>query len=411
MSRFNDFISTLDTPGARRVPAEGVPEADTSNVEIIIDKKTGAIRQAGADTRGKWVEDMRRLCERSLYEFLRRILGRKYLTPTLHRPLCDNLQSSHKKRKLRLYPREHCKTTIVCHGVPLHMVIQPAESNCYFPGMPGTDTRILLSGETEDLATRNIRVLRNVAESNALFRGLWPHCVWDKSNSPRSEGKSWNDLALVFPRRAEFPEATVTARGVGGAITGMHPNVLIKDDLISFNARNSEAEMGTAIDWHVASRGLIEGNDAALEFIIGTRWAVYDLYSYIIENDPLMDVEIRSAIEEGTVIYPEAFSLEKLDRLRKEFGVLYPLLYLNTAVGAGVTDFDMADLRYYEIRGRSITFKEDESDLILDQRAQREPDAPEQAPSPTTGEVDVGHPGSRLAWFRSKYGPREQAVS
>lgn len=397
MPTFNDFLDSLTPPP----PATRDERDDDTPVELVVESRTGKIRQAGADTRGAWVEDFKRDCERSLFKFCVGVLGRKYLTPALHKPLCDDLQRVPPHRKLRLYPREHCKTTIVGQGLPLHLIIQPADSNMYFPGMAGTDTRLLLSGETEALASRNLRVIRNVAESNNIFRGLWPHCAWSNQRTPRSEGKAWNDLELVFPRAAEFPEATITARGVGGAITGMHPNVLVKDDLISFEARNSEAAMSTAIEWHKASRGLIEGNDRALEFIIGTRWAVFDLYSYIIDHDPLMNVEVRGAIEDGAVIYPEAFSLDKLDRLRKEFGNLYPLLYLNTPVGAGVTDFDTAELRQYTIHGRKITFTEDLRDI----REAAEPDEPQEAPVGVATSEDDPFLSRRMAYLRSRHQP------
>lgn len=388
-------------PDVRSTPLAPEPP-DT--IEIVVDKRTGAIRQAGADGASAFIADFKRHAESSLYYFAKAVLGRHYLTDTLHKPLCASLQTVPPRRKLRLYPREHGKTSIVGQALPLHLLIQPKDRNPYFAGMDGRDTRILLSGETEKLASRNLGVIQGVAESNPIFRALWPHCVWDKP--PRHV--AWNALELVFPRDTIHPESTVTARGVGGAITGMHPNCLIKDDLISLEARNSEAVMQTAIEWHVASRGLIEGNDSALEFIIGTRWAMWDLYAYIIERDPLMDKDVRAAIEEGVVIYPESFTLDKLDRIRKDMGILYPLLYLNTAVGAGVTDFDMADVRTYDIQGRAIVFKEDTADLILSQRAL--PDAPAALPDQRPSSADLGHPGSRLAFLeRRRYAPTEAA--
>jgi len=44
-----------------------------------------------------------------------------------------------------------------------------------------------------------------------------------------------------------------------------------------------------------------------LEFIIGTRWAVADLYEYILTNDPTVEWIVRSIVEDQKPIWPEAF--------------------------------------------------------------------------------------------------------
>jgi hypothetical protein len=391
VNTLDDYLASLPQDDAEPVAA-----LDFAN-ELVVDKKTGAVRQAGADATGAAVVAFKQQAERSLFVFAYGVMGRTYLTPALHRGWCDSIQRVPPRRKLRLYPRHHCKTTIVSHALPIHILIQPAEHNIYFEGQPGNERRILLSGETEKLAAGNLRVVQSAFESNKILRGLWPHLCWDKA---RVESKKWNDLELIVPRETEFPEASITARGVGGAITGLHPDVLIKDDLISFEAANSEAVMQTAISWHIASRGLIEGNPDALEFIVGTRWAAFDLYRYIIENDTLVDVDTRSAIENGQVIYPEKFDLDTLDRLRKEFRNLYPLLYLNTAIGAGLTDFDMALVRAYRIVGDAIEFDADERDVALGARG----DAATTSSS-LVGSGDESHAG-RDEFLRHRYPSR-----
>jgi hypothetical protein len=89
---------------------------------------------------------------------------------------------------------------------------------------------------------------------------------------------------------------------VGGAITGAHPNILIKDDLVSIEAANSPTVMQSAIQWHVASRALIN-SPGCLEYIIGTRWSVADIYQYILDNDPTVEVVIRSIVEGGQTTF------------------------------------------------------------------------------------------------------------
>lgn len=369
MNSLDDYLATLPRDDVVELPpaTEPSPRSPAFANELVVDKKTGAVRQAGADATGAAIVEFKQQAERSLFTFMIGVLGRKDLTVSLHKPLCDGLQAVPPRRKLRLYPRHHRKTSIVAHGLPIHMTIQPADANVYFPGASGTDVRVLLSGETEALVKGSLRVIQTTYESNKILRGLWPHIVWDK---PRAESKKWSELELLLRRDIEYPEATITVRGVGGAITGMHPNVLIKDDLISLEARNSDAVMQSAIEWHKASRGLIEGNADALEFIIGTRWKKFDLYSYIIDNDPLIDVVVRSIVEDGAFIFPEKFDQEVYDRLRRDFGdELFSLLYMNVATGVGLTDFDMAMVRAYRLVGNAIDFDTDERDVVLADRS------------------------------------------
>lgn len=331
--------------------------------EYVVDARTGHIREAGTlgEDGGRHIDQLRTACEQSLYLYTKFVLGRDYLTDALHEPVCMWLQTPTPQRKMLLLPREHAKTSMVSHGLPTHILIQPAESNIYVPGMDGADCRILLSCETEARATDHIRVMETAFESNDLLRALWPHRCW---TSPRKQSKKWNDREFIIPRAHEYPDPSVRGIGVGGAITGAHPNILIKDDLISIEAANSPIVMHTAIRWHVTSRALINTPDS-LEFIIGTRWAVGDLYQYIIDNDESVGYIVRAIVENGETIYPERFTLEKVAQLRKEFGTLFPLLYMNSAADPDLVDFDLEDIREFYILDDQVVFTEDERDTAL----------------------------------------------
>lgn len=238
--------------------------------EVVIDGN-GLPRQAGADSpEGEFIKRYKRRAEENLYIFSKGVLGRFFLTPHFHQDICDFLQNCPPFRKLCLMPREHAKTAIVSGGLPLHILVQSKENNIYFPGLEGSECRILLSGETERMAKKNLRVLKSVLEENKLFRAFWPQRCWDTGKRV----KEWSSESIIIPRENEWPDPTIKAVGVGGAITGARPNVLIKDDLVSFKAMNSEVVMQEAIDWHIASRALldtyeVESGLQSLEFIIG----------------------------------------------------------------------------------------------------------------------------------------------
>src|SRR6266705_2617 len=342
--------------------------------EIVIDAN-GLPRQAGSSQQeGEFIGKVKLNAERSLYFFVKAILGRSYLNKKLHREVCSFLTTTPPYRKLLLLPREHCKTSVVSHGIPAHAVIQPKEHDIYKPGTAGVDLRILLAGETLDRASKNLSTIQTgIFENNKLFRALWPHVVWEARPAKR-----WNANEMVVPRNVDYPDPTIQALGVDGAVTGGRFDIVVKDDLISLKAANSSAEMETAFHWHRSSRALFE-SDTTLEFIIGTHWAVFDLYSFIkdggmlggewFDKDYTVQVMIRAMVEDGQVIYPEKFSLkpepgkQDVETLKKQFNVLFWLNYMNSAANPDLTDFSAEDLRYFSIDGDLLTFDDAETEF------------------------------------------------
>lgn len=339
----------------------------------FVSDRMGRIRQAGTvDPSGLAVDKFRRICERSLYHFCLFVLNRQYLTRDLHSPACNWLMHTPPYRKLLLFPRRHAKTSMVSHGLPLHIVIQP-EGGVYMPEKEGCDMRILLAGESSERAQGNMRVLRNVMESNTTFRGLWPHIAWEK---PKRDATKWNETALIVPRNENYPDPTIFAIGVDGSITGARHDVHIKDDLVSEKAANSPTVMEGVIRWHRNTRALFDDPDTSLEFIIGTRWAVHDLYSWVIMNDPSVASLTRSIIEDGTIIYPEAFTMETIDRLKIEFGIMFPLMYMNNIGDPDLVDFTEEDLRFFLLDGNVCDYEHTQFDDALEKRFNVETDKP-----------------------------------
>lgn len=335
------------------------------DLELVFDKK-GNIRQAGTvDGFNELIAKLRLKAENDLYFFCKFILGRDYLTPALHGPVCDWLMQTPPVRKMLLLPRRHAKTSIVSHGLPLHILIQKADNNHYWPGIAGCDMKILMAGEVAKRAEENMSVIRNVFEQNVKFRALWPHLCW---TNPRAQASAWNNTSLVIPRNVHFPDPTIRAVGAGGAITGTRPHVAIKDDIVSEEAANSPQVMQNAIDWHRNTRALYESQDRSLEYIIGTRWAVLDLYSHIIQNDPTVETMVRSIVEDGRPIYPEVFSLEDVELLRQQMGVMFALMYMNNVGDPDLVDFPEEELRFFKRYGNVLEFDGDLRDSTLEKK-------------------------------------------
>ena len=390
--------------------------------EEIQVKRNGTVYQAGAPeySDGEFQTNIRSVAEKSLFFFAKAVIGRNYLTNTLHLPICDFLQRRPPFRKGLLMPRGHAKSSMVAHCLPPHILIQPAATNIYFPSLPGSDCRILLAGETQTMAERNLRVIQSIFESNTLFRALWPDRTF---KNPSKESRKWNAQEMTIPRENEYPDASIRAVGVGVAVTGSRPNVMIKDDLISVEARNSDVVMRRAIEWHVASRALfdeypIESGLSSLEIIVGTRWSVFDLYSYIEQEDPTVEwnKDFRSMISGGEMIWPEKFSLhtmkdkegnvlkEGIEDLKKQFGSLFPLLYMNDASDPDLVDFDMSLVRQFELKDGMFIYSEDLRDTLLAKESNiGSPGLPEGATMSTQQVYDEFLKHGRGEYMRLRY--------
>lgn len=340
------------------------------------------VRQAGAtQADGVFIQQFRDRAEQSLYIFCKSVLNRRYLTQSLHLPICNWLQKPEpdpNRKAMRMF-REGGKTSITAHGVPLHVHIQSKDRNCWFPGEEGCEQRILLVKETIEEAMREVRVVKEESENNALMRALWPHRFYEDA---RRQSDRWSPAALIQPRRGNWPDESLRAVGVGGAIAGKHPSMVIKDDIISFAAANSPTEMETAIAWHLASRALIN-RKGCLEIIIGTPWAVHDVYSYIYQYDNrrqngTVSFYDQPLVVDGVCVYPEftvdtgdgvmityGFSQAKMDHIRQDDLQKWLLQYQITVVDKSMVDFSQDNLRWYTIKDGHLHFDEDARDAML----------------------------------------------
>lgn len=138
-----------------------------------------------------------------------------------------------------------------------------------------------------------------------------------------------------------------------------------------------------------------------------TRWAVSDLYSHIMQTDPSVECMTRSIVEDGVPIWPEKISLKHVADLRKEYGSLFHLLYMNNAGDPELTDFSETDLRYYTIQGDNLVFDENEMDLLLHdkEKAPARPSPDGLRGMPLTGDVYEMEFSAREEYLRFRMRP------
>ena len=309
------------------------------------------------------MQQIRIASEASLFYFSTVVLGRKWLSPVLHRDMAEFMtargawaHTADRRRRLELIPRDHVKTTLVKDQI-LHLAIQPADSNIYFPGTPGIDCRTILAGETTKNASRHLRSVEDVVEQNKLFQALWPHV---------RPGRKWSESEMSLQRQSNYSEVFCEALGTDSAIASRHVDWVFCDDLVTFEAWQSPTVMERVRLWFAALEPILDEteNTQSRLLVTGTPWCESDVYKSIIDGDKEASaidesqwaIYQRSVIENGVPIWPERFPLTRLrsiERTSRASGLWY-YNWLCIYGSSEFSDLRPAWLQRYALRGNEI---------------------------------------------------------
>lgn len=255
------------------------------------------------------------------------------MTPDFHGYRCSQLDSLKLPygRQMDLWPRGHLKTHITTMGKSIQEYLT------------NPNVRILLASASVDGAQKNLRKIKQVFETNTLLHWLFPECI------PNTKGDKWAEREATLPRSANIAEPTFKCIGVGGHITGWHFDVIRKDDLIDEKTQLSPEVMEKIIDWHVLMKSLFDAPNRGIDHVIGTRWAMFDLYQYVIDKEPEYVKHIFGAWDPEThqPYWHERFHKDDLLRLREKDPYIFACQQMNNPRDSAVTDFSSEWLRYY----------------------------------------------------------------
>jgi predicted phage terminase large subunit-like protein len=258
------------------------------------------------------------------------------------------------------HPRSTFKTTI-------DTIVKRIQDALKDPGL-----RILIVGNTAINASGHLSKIKRHFDTNRLLRWLYPDRFWQDA---RSQATEWSKLRLYLPTKAVHGEPTFDTIGARGAVVSRHYDIINVDDIIADDEYTSEVEMDRTIEWASGLESLlVPPIDEGLIDVPCTYWSTTDVYTffekfwggnhmpvvtgpYSYQRGPLA-VFRRAAIEDGKSIFPEAFSIEWLERLQNENPERYAAQYANNPFAAGVSEFRPEWLRFYELYG-------DRTDLLI----------------------------------------------
>jgi phage terminase large subunit-like protein len=285
---------------------------------------------------------VRKACDQSFYFFCKEVLGFSLLTSQTHKRWCDELQSNWLKFNHfgRLKPRGTFKTTIYGEGFILWLwaCVSPKirifytsanqtlidEISSHLDTYIGADTESLYSyvfGVKRDAATKNTQEIFNIVGRDKNVKG-----------------------------------SSLIMRPAGGSINGVHPHVIIIDDPMDREDRESHAAREYKKRWMDSLHPLLVpfeheklGTIKKIMFI-ATRWHLQDVAAYLIAK-PSWSFEIEGVLKpDGSLQYPEFFGLDRINEIKAEIdSVFFACQYLNNPLPEGVQIFQLDQLSFYDL--------------------------------------------------------------
>lgn len=271
------------------------------------------------------------------------VLGYRDMTDSCHGPFVEFLSENPAQFLLGLMPRDHFKTSAGTIAGNTQKIIR------------NVNERILIVNETGTNAQRMLGTIKEHAESNRIFRALYSDII------PKDFKKTtWNNTEIKFNRQWIGPEPTVDAIGMTGAATSRHYTHISYDDPISEEAIASEKVMQDAINRMSAMTALLVKPEYNTVWLIGTRWALWDVYAWFVKNfRERLAILARSVTEDGKIIFPELITPEMLAIKRRVMGdYKFSCLMMNNPRNESVQDLNVKDLRYFR-------FTEDDQKVVL----------------------------------------------
>lgn len=391
-------------------------ELTAEDFDLLADEKELSKRRADAEEQFKDlgqadIDYIRRFAKNDLFFLTNTMLEYDLLSPKLHKHYSKWKQDTRGRQyRLELMPRGHYKTTLNI-GESVQIALPNVENVVSeYPWTLGSNVKILLSHETEKGASRALYEIAEAFMSKPMMLAFFPECI------PTRRRQRINTLELELPRTEHWKEPTFDVIGAGGAAQGRHYHRLKLDDLIGEKARDSLTIMKGVLEWFDNANSLLTRPRYDGWDLIGTRWAMFDVYSHAMEmygvdversvlnamdrnkeriEEGILVAYLRSAIEDGKVIFLEEFTMEFFRVLMKNRKV-WAAQYVNNPLDESLTEFSAKWLKFYNVasNGDLIIFEGDSSRRVrpdqLDRVVLIDPSMGEDDEADETGIVVTG---------------------
>ncbi len=238
-----------------------------------------------------------REARRSFAAFVSHVFG--WTLAPFHLRWLDEIE--HHDRVVVLAPMEHGKTSILLAYVLWRLGHDP-------------NLRIALLHATHSQAVRPMAAIREHVQTNARLREVFPGL------KPATGARAkWADDEIVVERSVTSKDPSVLAIGVFGPLLGARVDLVVADDLTTFENSLTMAARQKLIAWW---RSTLVGRVVAAGKIVavGTPWAENDLLAVLAASGEYRVVRDPALNDLREPLWPEVWPVERLEQRRREVG-------------------------------------------------------------------------------------------
>ncbi len=257
---------------------------------------------------------IRVLAKSNLFYLGKNILGYRELNNT-HKRWNDwtnkhiDLTGGTPSKNLILQPREVYKTTFFTITLSIAILLNNPELS------------ILIVNDTHEIAKNMLKEIKSHFEKNEKLRDLFGNYV---------STDDWSKESITINRKTKnMKEKSISVAGIGTALTSIHPDIIIADDIAGKKDKESQAGRDQTLSFFQDVWDLLK-KDNGIYIMPGTRKHVYDIYNHIKEviNPHLLKEKLQgfnimetSAHKDGdpdndALNFPDILPEKKLKELR-----------------------------------------------------------------------------------------------
>lgn len=167
-------------------------------------------------------------------------------------------------------------------------------------------------------------------------------------NPDKNAAGGWTEDRVLLKNRTKLgmKEPSLFVSAVDNNRTGMHPDVIIMDDLVSEATVTTPEQRNKTKTHYKFSLSLLERN--GLQVVIGTRYHMDDLYDELLQNEGFNCIVRPAILPNGKCYFPSKYPIEVLKELRRDQGAdIYNSQYMLDPTNEEDAVFKIVNLNYY----------------------------------------------------------------